>query len=255
VLDIKNLERRWLKYKIRSYAPYALGAIVSVSIAVGALSWFLSPPEQTGNKVPHRRAAVELNTSAPQHSQVPAEENQTLLEPSMEFVQAFQNHPEEPETPPFSLPKPAPKAPAAAPSSLPPPKVLQMPELPGSPALAVKTVSKGAEKTSLSINRNESEFDIAELHRRFKETGNANLGLFIARYHYNRGEYAESYNYALKTNGINNKIDESWILFSKSLIKLGKTEQAKKTLQLYIQQTNSENAKGLLDALDKGTFQ
>lgn len=255
MLDIKNLERRWLKYKIRSYAPYALGAIVSVSIVVGVFSWFISAPGQTKNEIPHRRAAAEVNISAPQHSQAPVEENQTLLEPSMEFVQAFQNHPGEPETPPVSPPKPAPKAPAASPSSLPPPKVLQMPELPGSLAVAAKTVSKGAEKASLSINRNESEFNIAELHRRFKETGNANLGLFIARYHYDHGEYAESYNYALKTNAINNKIDESWILFSKSLIKLGKTEQAKKTLQLYIQQTNSENAKGLLDALDKGTFQ
>ena len=108
---------------------------------------------------------------------------------------------------------------------------------------------------SLSINRNnESKLDINDLQRRFKETSNANLGLFIARYYYDHGNYDEAYNYALKTNNLNNRIDESWILFSKSLVKLGRTDQAKKTLQLYISQSNSEAARALLDTIERGNF-
>ncbi|MFZ2889639.1 tetratricopeptide repeat protein, partial [Sulfuricurvum sp.] len=107
---------------------------------------------------------------------------------------------------------------------------------------------------SFSINRAESKFNINDLQQRFKETSNANLGLFIARYYYDRGEYSEAYNYALKTNSINNKVDESWIIFSKSLVKLGRVDQAKKTLQLYISQSNSEAAHNLLDSIEKGNF-
>jgi tetratricopeptide (TPR) repeat protein len=127
------------------------------------------------------------------------------------------------------------------------PQILNVPEYtpPQTPS-ASKTIH--SDKT-FSINRNESKLDIEELQRRFKETSNANLGLFIARYYYDLGNYDESYNYALKTNNVNNKIDESWIIFSKSLVKLGKTDQAKKTLKLYIAQSDSEAARGLLDTI------
>jgi hypothetical protein len=48
-------------------------------------------------------------------------------------------------------------------------------------------------------------------------------------------------------------MDDSWLIFAKSLVKLGKEEQAKKTLQLYISNSNSQNAKNYLDSLNKET--
>lgn len=101
----------------------------------------------------------------------------------------------------------------------------------------------------VGIKRDSNAFNIAEIETRFKLNSNPHLGLYIARYHYDHGNYDEAYNYALKTNAINNSMEESWLIFSKSLIKMGKTEQAKKTLQMYINQTNSENAKNLLDSI------
>ncbi|MGD9654962.1 MAG: tol-pal system YbgF family protein, partial [Sulfuricurvum sp.] len=133
-----------------------------------------------------------------------------------------------------------------------PPQVIKVPELSNS-MTAAGAVSAPSDK-SLSINRNESKLDIEGLQRRFKETSNANLGLFIARYYYDQGNFNEAYNYALRTNTLNSKIDESWLIFSKSLVKLGKSDQAKKTLQLYISQSGSETAKILLDSIEKGNF-
>ena len=49
-------------------------------------------------------------------------------------------------------------------------------------------------------------------------------------------------------------MDESWIIFAKSLVKLGKTEQAKKTLQAYIGESNSDSARSLLDSIERGSF-
>lgn len=250
MLNIKDLERRWLRYKIKSYAPHAVGGVLLFSIVIGA-SWFFSMPMQSKN-VEKPKSTLQQSNSAQQITPPIAEESTTVLEPSMEFVQSFQNTLQEQET--DAVPKAAPMPHVSA--SLPPPKVLSMPDTaaPTAPiAQPARTFSKEPDR-SLSINRNESKLDIEELQHRFKETSNVNLGLFIARYYYDRGEYGEAYNYALKTNTINNKIDESWILFAKSLAKLGKTEQAKKTLQLYVQQSNSENAKGLLEAIEKGTF-
>lgn len=254
VLDIQDLERRWLKYKIKSYAPHVLGGVLLLFIVIGTASWLFSTPKQT-KKTEVSGNAGPQNISLQQNTQPIAEENTTVLEPSMGFVQTFQNNPQDTETEPVSAPKKTSTLPHAS-ATLPPPKVLSMPDTTASAAPVVppkQILSKGAEQ-SLSINRNESKLDIEELKQRFRETSNANLGLFIARYYYDRGEYTEAYNYALKTNAINNKIDDSWIVFSKSLVKLGKTEQAKKTLQLYVQQSNSESARGLLDAIEKGTF-
>jgi two-component SAPR family response regulator len=131
-----------------------------------------------------------------------------------------------------------------------------MPEYPQSikTQTVVATSKTQSSNGSLSINRNESKINIEDLKLRFKETSNANLGLFIARYYYDHGDYNEAYNYALKTNTMNSRIDESWIIFSKSLVKLGKTDQAKKTLQLYLSQSNSESAKALLDSIERGSF-
>lgn len=248
MLDIKNLERRWLKYKIKTLLPYFVVLLLLFSLIAAASLWFNSDTSADQRIVKNEKAAVSKTTAPPTLPLL--EENATVLEPSMEFVQSFQQRSALNETTAASSPlinKPIRQLPTA-------PQILNVPEYALPPAQtpsASKTIH--SDKT-FSINRNESKLDIEELQRRFKETSNANLGLFIARYYYDLGNYDESYNYALKTNNINNKMDESWIIFSKSLVKLGKTDQAKKTLKLYLSQSDSEAARGLLDAIERGNF-
>ena len=255
MLDIKKLERRWLKYKLKSYAPYFILAFLLILFAITFFIW--STIDKSTQQPIAKNSVTAPNKPIPKIGNTPiSDENTTILEPSMDFVQSFQNTPitEEISTPTTVIKSKQPHT-----TSVPlAPKTLTMPEY-SPPAVTPPPVISASVKTknqeSLSINRNnESKLDINELQRRFKETSNANLGLFIARYYYDHGNYDEAYNYALKTNNVNNRIDESWIIFSKSLVKLGRSDQAKKTLQLYIQQSNSESARGLLDSLERGTF-
>lgn len=95
--------------------------------------------------------------------------------------------------------------------------------------------------------------DIHEMEDRFKNNNSPYVGLYIARYYYDHGNYNDAYNYALKTNTLNNSMEESWLLVAKSLVKLGKTDQAKRALQVYIAQSNSERARNLLDSLEGGS--
>lgn len=256
MLDIKSLERRWLKYKIKSFLPYFIALLMVLSALMGTSMWFNAEKSADHSRTNAGKVIIPPTTAAVPLPPAPmSDHNKTVLEPSMEFVQAFQNEPiaSEPETktPPAAVPVPAANKPVRPMPA--PPKTLHMPEYTPPPTIPVvsRTVTN---ENSLSINRNESKLDIEDLQRRFKETSNANLGLFIARYYYDHGDYNEAYNYALKTNNVNNRIDESWILFSKSLVKLGKTDQAKKTLQLYISQSNSDAARSLLDTIEKGNF-
>lgn len=254
MLDIKNLERRWLKYKLKSFLPYIAMVLLSVSLIVGTSLWIRSDKTEEKPIIKQKKILLSTDTSKPSISV--AENNITLIEPSMEFVQSFQNTQLTPErsiqeTHPATIEnksvRPSTKI------SIPIPKTITMPEYSPPPA-TTSTLLKTNSNKSLSINRDESKLDIMTLERRFKETSNANLGLFIARYYYDRGDYNEAYNYALKTNNINDRIDEGWIIFSKSLVKLGRVDQAKKTLQVYISQSNSDNAKSLLDTIENGNF-
>jgi hypothetical protein len=251
MLDIKNLERRWLKYKVKSFLPYITVAILSLTLLIGISIWIDSTKAETKPIVQQKIVSPSLNITKSTISTT--EDNTTFIEPSMEFIQSFQNtQPHSEVSSPIVIGiKKSIQQPTN--TGLTTPKTITMPEYSPAPTV-VPTVSKTNNNKSLSINRDESKLDIITLERRFKETSNANLGLFIARYYYARGDYNDAYNYALKTNDTNDKIDESWIIFSKSLVKLGKTDQAKKTLQLYISQSNSENAKALLEMIENGTF-
>jgi len=247
VLDIPSLERRWLKYKIKRSLPYLL-TVLGTAIVVITLDYFLNPDKVA---IP-LTIKKEVNQSK-EEPKTSVQEEAMVLEPSMQFIQ--------------SITVTAPDITVADVTPLPmtPKKALPLQKSIPSPSPILKNIQNTApipppmpkliqsnpSSQTTSIKRDSATFNIHEIEDRFANNSNPHLGLYIARYHYDNGNYNESYNYALKTNAINNTIEESWLIFTKSLIKLGKTEQAKKTLQLYISQSNSEEAKNLLNGLNK----
>ncbi len=95
---------------------------------------------------------------------------------------------------------------------------------------------------------------LQEITKRFKKTNNPILSLFLAKQYYKRKEYYKAYNYALITNQIDSTIEESWIVFAKSLVKLGKKEKAIQTLRAYIASSRSTKAEILLNNILTGKF-
>lgn len=252
MLDIHNLERRWIRYKIRSYFPYAAAAFSLLLLIIIGSIWLWTEESVTSKpSQPASKGYASNPGTIAQQAVTSQQSNAMVLEPSMGFVQALS---ENSQSEPVSETTKEAVKPVTHTVTTPPPPVAKTLVMPESSFDTPKVQPAQSSKTMLSVNRNESPLDILELERRFKETSNANLGLFIARYYYDHGEYTEAYNYALKTNAINSRIDESWIIFSKSLVKLGRIDQAKKTLQLYSSQSGSDTAKTLLDAIEKGNF-
>ncbi|MDQ1244960.1 MAG: hypothetical protein QG565_1301 [Campylobacterota bacterium] len=96
--------------------------------------------------------------------------------------------------------------------------------------------------------------DIAHVIKRFNVNHNPALSLFVAKKYYQLGDYEQAYNYALITNDINNNIEESWLIFSKSLVKINKKEMAIETLKKYISHSHSSQARQLLDEIQAGKF-
>ncbi|OYZ35506.1 MAG: hypothetical protein B7Y30_01465 [Campylobacterales bacterium 16-40-21] len=241
MLDISKLEHRWLKYKIKSILPYA-AILAVIIISIITFSFLMFNKTTTIPMVTSKKEDLKVKTPVP----VPSinDENSMLLEPSMQFLQSMSGSTPLVESvhttpvPVVPIKRSLPLAQVQAQTDTVPP-IVKPPQVP---------VVKGK---LTSIKRDDAAFDIHELEERFKNNSNPNLGLYIARYHYDHGNYTESYNYALKTNAISSTMEESWLIFAKSLVKLGKEDQAKKTLQLYISNSNSQSAKNYLDTLSK----
>ena len=215
MLDIAKLERRWLKYKIKSMIPYSL-MVTAVIILGFTLPLVLSHNASTTPLASLKESTLKSKTPLPAHAK--NDEKSIILEPSMQFLQSM------------NVPSPSVDSVNAVPMSTTPSKPLTpQPQIETTslPPIA-KPLQAPVQKGKLtSIKRDDAAFDIHELEERFKNNSNPNLGLYIARYHYDHGNYTESYNYALKTNAINSTMDESWLIFAKSLVKLGKEDQAR----------------------------
>jgi hypothetical protein len=256
VIDIPSLERRWIKYKIKRILPYTLGIVTGISILFYALhSDNFTPPDSV-------KKEISLVKTTPKPS-VPAQTREIIEIVPPAPVVAIQQQPIAviaPVTHPapvqqtvtwkpavISAPKKVPVA-LVVPNIVPPKSAQITPNVTPVSSIVVKPNTRNS---SVLIKQETTPFDIHEIEARFKNNSNPHLGLYIARYHYENGNYNEAYNYALKTNAINSSLEESWIIFAKSLVKLGRTDQAKKTLQLYISQSNSEEAKSLLNNLSR----
>ncbi len=274
MLNIHELERQWLRYKIKSYIPLVLSILASVSI-IGLFFIYMplsdtedknNVPVQTTEAEPSKeqaetvvqqkpssepvKAPIELNIADNTQEQIrpePQQEKSTLvLKPSLHFMDNIEDgltafiEEEMPIQEPVT-------------STLQGNETVPLMPENETPANATD-LAEETNENRLNITSNKSDTDLKDVIRRFKKNKNPALSLFIAKRYYAAGEYQKSYNYALMTNEIDKSIEESWIIFSKSLVKLGQHELAINTLKSYLKTTKSTAADVLLRKIESGTF-
>jgi len=307
MLNIHDLEKRWLQYKIKSYIPYFVLFLTLIFILT-AIVFFVNDSHKVNSDINNKTKTVtakktltqkvEQNQSSNTNTRLEPTSRQTqktvqtviankptyhatqiikekkerqntqtvptnhlILKPSMEFMKNLQA-----STPnyyhtitPIAKQKKTEKHVLKKRQKISKQKAVQeeyidietkAPEKEAKPEIIAPK-----EKIKITIKRRESENDIKEVIQRFQKNNNPALSLFAAKKYYELGNYKQAYNYALVTNKINNDIEESWLIFAKSLVKLGKKDQAIKTLREYIKFSHSANAQVLLDEIQRGKFQ
>jgi len=211
MLDVHNLEERWLKYKIKTFIPYIV-IFFSLIIIITVLFIFNSKSKiNTEKKIVKPIKKLE--------KQVPKEKitiEKTILQPSYKFIENIKEINTQ--------------------------KIIKKDKQP-------KKV-----QSTIQIKRQNQNDDINIVLKRFHNNKNPSLSLFIAKKYYEQKNYKYAYKYAFITNELNNKIEDSWLIFIKSMIKLNKKEQAIKTLKQYIQHSDSYKAKLLLNNIYNGKF-
>ena len=281
MLNTRDLEERWLKYKIKSYIPYATIVLSSIVIII-VVSIFLNSnkvekkttlsPEikvekevqqvkiktiltkatEAIEKTPPTKEAIQIQKTTveevpktiaivSQGNSIKRQEASLKLSPSLDFMKKMQHS---------SLPYYQEESAIEQESTS--QIVEEVEELEIEENTDTTVVEEEPKK--ISIQRRDSADDIRGIIKRFKKNNNPALSLFIAKKYYELGEYHKAYNYALITNEINSDIDASWIVFTKSLVKLNQKDMAIKTLKQYIEDSHSSSAKILLDEIISGKF-
>jgi len=254
MLNIHDLEKRWKIYKIKSYLPYTIIILICFILITWMISIFYYIPYKktittnthTVKKPLHTvKKTIITKTDNKQQNypitlQKPLEPNKQpeALQPSMGFMQNMH----------YQTSKTKPK--------IHQPKQKIINNIPTEVTQDLKSVKVRPKKKQVAvrIERKETQNDIFEIINRFKKNNNPALSLFVAKKYYELGNYEQSYNYALITNQINSNIEASWIIFSKSLVKLHKKDKAINTLQEYIKVSHSSNAEILLNEIKAGKF-
>ena len=238
MIDIIRLEKRWYRYKIKKLLPKIVIFIAIISSLVLALFFISSTPKKNSitqkeqsksltikkiqTKKVQKQPLIKIQKKEPKKEKT--KQQQTLLKPSLDFLTTLEKEEKN--------------------------KVVSV-------ALKKKKVlpQKKEKKSNVKIVINNSKNDIDDVIQRFNSTNNPALSLFIAQKYYEQKKYKKAYNYALRTNKIDNNIEESWIIFIKSLVKLHKKKMALDILQRYIDNSKSQKAQQLLVKIKNGTLQ
>ena len=259
MVNINDLEKKWLRYKIKSYMPHAILFVIAITtVLVIANTWMKKPlKEQTAADVltakieaPVIKEEIEIvsqpitnrnqNEKIQQTSSTIVEKKSTVakitLFPSLNFISEINSS------------EPAQEH-AIISDSIEEIEIVK--EL--DPSVQEKLETNNDVKGTVNIKRkNDTQSDIQHVITRFKKSNSPALSLFIAKSYYELGDYNQAYNYALITNEIDNNIEASWIVFAKSLVKMGQKDKAISTLREYVKHSKSSNAKTLLDEIVLG---
>ena len=276
MLNTRDLEQRWLRYKIKFYIPHFIIFISIIIISVIILTFFNSDkkdikklPEEINKTQRETQTNKEITIKTPKVALI----KKSIEVKSIDYNESLVITPKIQEKEPSNISNNSLKL---APS-LDFMKNMQHAHLPyykEEPIIENQSVSAIVEETQkpepvekiqeavvaeeeikkIRIKRRDASKDIRDIIKRFKKNNNPALSLFVAKKYYELGEYHKAYNYALITNQINRDIDESWIIFTKSLVKLKQKKMAIKTLNEYLKSSHSSSAKILLDEIISGKF-
>ncbi len=118
--------------------------------------------------------------------------------------------------------------------------------------LIESSVSKSKGKVHLDIFETTSVTAYEDVERRFRQSGDIDDALFLAKSYYKKGDFEKSEYWALETNKLNSSSEESFFIFVKSKAKLGNMNEAVAILNSYLNRTNSHEARTLLNELKNG---
>lgn len=113
-------------------------------------------------------------------------------------------------------------------------------------------VATGPRETKRMNFTTSSSNYIEKMKKKFAQSQSSRDALLLAKNYYKKADYLASEKWALRANKLDNSLEDSWLLFAKSKVKLGKEKEALKVLVSYSKKSQSIKAKRLIGQIKAG---
>jgi hypothetical protein len=118
------------------------------------------------------------------------------------------------------------------------------------PKKAVHISKNPVSGSSLSVQTKTSGNALDYLIKRFNMKRDPKLAAYIAQSFYKKKNYNQTVKWSIMANSMEPSNEESWLLYAKAKVKLGKKQEAINALRIYLNQYSSQKVKSYLHSLE-----
>ncbi len=244
--EIKELEKEWLKYKIKKHSKKAIASVSLLTLTVWGYYFYQNenplnranafvPSEKTASKSAEKEVKKVERVEKEQKKTVAQIDKKAVLSLDTKFLENIEKRLEKEQKSEKKIVKEK--------------KENSFIENGKNFSLIAKEREKKKIKiVSKKINT------LTFLKKKFEATKDIKYALMVASRYYEKKEYANALKWAIKANEIDSSNEESWIIFAKSKLKLGRKKEAIDALKLYLKNRNSQNVLNVLQQIKKGNL-
>ncbi len=229
--EIKQLEDQWKKYRRKKLKPWLLGVLGLLFIAFSLLFLFDSPKKSHFiEELSKRVDGFSISLPSIQKD----ESNSVLVNGPLDRLELNQSKHSE-DT--IQVEEP----------------LVDIPILDDYASTLRGVESKTSHnkpKMDLEIIETASVTAYEDVEKRFFQSKDIDDALFLAKSYFKRGNYKKAEFWAYEVNKLDSSIEESFLIFVKSKIKLGQLNEAKAILHSYLKYKDSKEAKIILESLE-----
>lgn len=259
-VEIKNLEKRWLRWKMKSILKKSV--IILLFLAILPISWGIY------NIIP-----TMLNPTKKDDITIAKEEAKKIVQPQQNIEEDSlyaDNKPVTQEIKPINTPKETYYTEddsiddSLYEDELPNEKTTQNSEFPTDEYIeleqiddyeeTVKPQPKQKPKPKINIETSVIEKH-KDLREKFEETKDIVFALMLAEEHYHDKDYKDALRWSIIANNIDYKNERSWIIFAKSMAKNGSPDKAINALKEYLKQNpNASKIEAIINNIRSGNY-
>ena len=238
--DIKPLEEEWKQYKKNKKKPYLISLAALTLFIVSIFSFFnykdISLPKfeslnsNNTSKITEKKSSLVLLDNPLLGVQIKKKELHENIKPIVKLNiektrKSVDNIPTLPIVDAIPILEENPKRKVAKKKS----KNIKV---------SRRNIEKPRKKMHLNIIESSSVSAYKDVEKRFYQSHDTDDSLFLAKSYYRKGNYKKSEYWSLQTNKVNSNIEESWMIFAKSKVKLGRKNEAMRILTNYVKRSN-----------------
>ena len=232
--EIKELEKKWLRFKIKEHSKKALLSSLILSFTILGGYIYINKENLSFFKKEDLKKEIKkeiLIADKRIENLKKPKKKEEVLTLNTDFIKNIKNKSKKTS---FKNPP------------LPPPKI--------KPSIKIKEAANSPKEENKKIKIISKKVDtITFLKKKFQATHNINYALMLSNTYFEKRKYKKALYWAIKANEIDPTNERSWILFAKAKTKMGQKKEAIKALKIYLQNRASQRVLNALQKLEKNS--